>query len=177
MQVVFIDKTTLNIGPGSELVIDRFVFNPATANGEMALSLAKGALRIVGGQATHTGGATVTTPVATIGVRGGIAVITHCPPTARRCVPEGTQATNVFGRISVEAGGVTERITRPDFTTNVASRLENLTKDIGTPRGILISEETKDAMGESFVVLPAGETELRGRQKTIKLFALDKEVT
>ena len=64
----------------------------------------------------------MTTPVATIGVRGGIAVITHCPPTARRCVPEGTQATNVFGRITVEAGGVTERITRPDFTTNVASR-------------------------------------------------------
>ncbi len=65
VQLLFIDKTTLNIGPNSSLVIDKFVFNPATAQGEMAVTLGKGVLRVVGGQATHTGGGTVTTPVAT----------------------------------------------------------------------------------------------------------------
>jgi hypothetical protein len=29
VQVLFIDKTTLNVGPNSTLLIDRFVFNPA----------------------------------------------------------------------------------------------------------------------------------------------------
>ena len=29
MQVLFIDKTSLNVGPNSTLLIDRFVFNPA----------------------------------------------------------------------------------------------------------------------------------------------------
>src|SRR5579863_3392319 len=33
VQVLFIDKTTLNIGPNSTLVIDRFVYNPATTSG------------------------------------------------------------------------------------------------------------------------------------------------
>ncbi|MBV8425601.1 MAG: FecR domain-containing protein, partial [Hyphomicrobiales bacterium] len=66
VQLLFIDKTTLNVGPNSSLVIDKFVFDPATAQGELAISLSKGVLRVVGGQATHTGGATITTPVATL---------------------------------------------------------------------------------------------------------------
>ncbi len=70
MQLVFIDKTTLDIGPNSSIVIDKFVFDPAAAKGEMAVSLGKGVLRVVGGQATHTVARTVTTPFATIGLRG-----------------------------------------------------------------------------------------------------------
>ena len=77
MQVLFIDKTTLNVGPNSSLVIDRFVYNPATTNGQLALSLSKGVLRVVGGVATHSEGATIRTPVAAIGLRGGIAIISH----------------------------------------------------------------------------------------------------
>src|ERR1700674_4262822 len=49
VQVLFIDKTTLNVGPNSTLVIDRFVYNPATTNGQLAISLSKGVLRVVGG--------------------------------------------------------------------------------------------------------------------------------
>ena len=41
VQLLFIDKTTLNIGPNSSLVIDKFVFNPATQQGELAVSLGK----------------------------------------------------------------------------------------------------------------------------------------
>ena len=43
-------------------MIDKFVFDPQAARGEMAVSLGKGVLRVVGGQATHTGGATISTP-------------------------------------------------------------------------------------------------------------------
>src|ERR1700691_1767327 len=62
VQVLFIDKTTLNVGPNSTLVIDRFVYNPATTKGELALSLSKGVMRVVGGVATHSEGATIRTP-------------------------------------------------------------------------------------------------------------------
>ena len=82
VQVLFIDKTTLNVGPNSTLVIDRFVYNPATTKGELALSLGKGVIRVVGGVATHSEGATIRTPVAAIGLRGGIAIISHSAPTA-----------------------------------------------------------------------------------------------
>jgi hypothetical protein len=93
VQVLFIDKTTLNVGPNSNLVIDRFVYNPVTNRGEVALGLGKGVLRVVGGFATHTDGATVKTPVAAIGVRGGIATITHGP--------NGTTAILGFGHMTV----------------------------------------------------------------------------
>ena len=94
VQVLFIDKTTLNVGPNSTLVIDRFVYNPATTRGQLALSLGKGVLRVVGGAATHSEGATIRTPVAAIGLRGGIAIISHSGA-------KGTEAILGFGRMSV----------------------------------------------------------------------------
>ena len=122
VQVLFIDKTTLNVGPNSSLVIDRFVYNPATTNGELALSLGKGVLRVVGGVATHSEGATIRTPVAAIGLRGGIAIISHN-------AAKGTQAILGFGHMSVTtlcaAAGAncnptTVQVTRPGFGVTVA---------------------------------------------------------
>lgn len=90
VQVMFVDKTTLNIGPGSNLVIDEFVYDPNKKAGSMALSLTKGAVRFVGGAASHTGGAEVKTPVATIGIRGGVAGITHLGGETRAILQFGT---------------------------------------------------------------------------------------
>jgi hypothetical protein len=99
LQVVFLDKTTLSIGPSSDLTVDSFVYDPERGSGKMALSLGKGVLRVVGGNVTHTGGATVTTPAATIGIRGGIATVSH----DRR---SGTQAVNGYGVVTVRARGI-----------------------------------------------------------------------
>ncbi len=120
VQVLFIDKTTLNVGPNSTLVIDRFVYNPATTKGELALSLGKGVVRVVGGIATHSEGATIRTPVAAIGLRGGIAIISHNGA-------KGTQAILGFGHMSVTslcAGSnctpTTTDVSRPGFAVTVA---------------------------------------------------------
>src|SRR3984957_3553344 len=122
VQVLFIDKTTLNVGPNSSLVIDRFVYNPATTSGQLAISLSKGVLRVVGGVATHSEGATIRTPVAAIGLRGGIAIITHN-------AAKGTQAILGFGHMSVTpfcaAAGAScnptpVQVTRPGFGVTVA---------------------------------------------------------
>ncbi len=119
VQVVFIDKTTLNIGPNSSLVIDEFVYSPVEASGKMVLTLGKGVLRVVGGQATHTGGAIVNTPVATIGIRGGIATIGYCAAAGTGCTQTGLRVTNNFGQITVTAGGASQIISRPGFTLTV----------------------------------------------------------
>jgi FecR protein len=120
VQVLFIDKTTLNVGPNSTLVIDRFVFNPATTKGELALSLGKGVVRVVGGIATHSEGATIRTPVAAIGLRGGIAIISHSGA-------KGTQAILGFGHMSVTSlcaaancMPTTTEVSRPGFGVTVA---------------------------------------------------------
>ena len=75
-QFVFLDQTTLTVSPGSEILLDRYVFDPGSGSGEIALTLTKGVLRFIGGKVTKTGEATVNTPHATIGIRGGIAAIT-----------------------------------------------------------------------------------------------------
>jgi hypothetical protein len=113
VQLVFLDKTTLNVGPNSELLIDEFVYDPRTETGRMTATVTRGVLRFVGGAASHTGGATVRTPVATIGIRGGVATISHQPSV-------GTRAVNHFGRLTVNSATGTEVIRRPGFAVNVA---------------------------------------------------------
>lgn len=74
-QILFPDQSTLNIGRNSTVVIDEYVYDPKAGTGTMLASLSKGALRFVGGQISHTTGATLTTPVGTLGIRGGVATI------------------------------------------------------------------------------------------------------
>ncbi len=113
VQLIFIDKTTLSIGPNSNIVIDEFVYNPNAGTGRMTISLGKGLLRIVGGNVTHTEGATIKTPVATIGVRGGVQTTSHNNGT--------TSVINHFGTSTVTSGGTTQSIYRPGFGSSVGS--------------------------------------------------------
>lgn len=81
LQLLFLDRTTLNIGPNSDLVIDEYVFDPRTNTGKMSVSLGKGLMRFVGGQISHNGDAQVKTPTATIGIRGAVGSFSYDPKT------------------------------------------------------------------------------------------------
>lgn len=92
-QLLFIDQTTLNLGPNCDIVIDEFVFDPNKGTGKMTVSLTKGLMRFVGGQITHNGSATVNTPPASIGIRGGLVDISTDGKT--------TNASNSFGAVTI----------------------------------------------------------------------------
>lgn len=113
VQLLFADRTTMNIGPNSQLVIDEFVYDPKTDTGRMAATLTKGVMRFVGGQTSHTGGATIKTPATTLGVRGGVATVSHGAA--------GTRVVNHFGKILVETATGTEVIRRPGFQMDIAA--------------------------------------------------------
>ncbi|MGZ8389094.1 MAG: hypothetical protein ACXWVL_00565, partial [Rhodoplanes sp.] len=100
------------VGPNSNLVIDKFVYDPAADTGQMVTSLTKGALRFIGGQLSHQGAATVKTPVATIGIRGGTATIAH--------EKNGTRIINHFGQLSVANGCGTVVVRRTGFAVTIA---------------------------------------------------------
>ncbi len=98
LQVMFNDKSTMTIGPNSDLVIDKFVYNPKASGGNFAASLTKGALRFVGGQISHGSGATINTPVATLVIRGGAAYVTHdaaCQTNKVKSAAPGKSCTKV----------------------------------------------------------------------------------
>jgi hypothetical protein len=70
-QLLFTDQTTLSVGPRSQVRLDRYVYDPNRGAGDVAVSFTSGALRfITGSQDPHN--YQVSTPVASIGVRGTI---------------------------------------------------------------------------------------------------------
>ncbi len=73
--LMFADKSSLTIGPNSEVKIDSFVYQPESQSGELLLSASVGVLRFVGGALSKSGNVSITTPSGTLGIRGGVMVI------------------------------------------------------------------------------------------------------
>src|SRR5262245_17401097 len=60
--LVFLDGSSLTVGPNSRLSIDRFVFDPTTMQGDLAISATKGVFRLVGGKLSKNKPIVITTP-------------------------------------------------------------------------------------------------------------------
>lgn len=75
--ITFVDNSLLSIGPGSELAIERFVFNSTTHEGAFDSALHKGTLAVVSGKiAKQTPGAMrVKTPSSILGARGTVFLV------------------------------------------------------------------------------------------------------
>lgn len=116
--LVFLDGTALTVGPNALLTIDKFVYDPNTKTGELAVNASKGVLRLVGGKISKTRPITVTTPSSTIGIRGGICVLD--------VQPNNTTSTFLFGNnmtVTGNNGTGTQNVTRPgsQVTTNAGA--------------------------------------------------------
>jgi hypothetical protein len=72
MGLVLRDNTTLGMGPDSRLVVERFLFAPATGSLAQVLKLTRGSLATVSGEIVKLNPevARVDTPLYTIGIRG-----------------------------------------------------------------------------------------------------------
>jgi hypothetical protein len=74
VQVLLVDGSTFTVGPGSDLVIDKFVYDPKKGTGQIAASFSKGVMRFVGGKISkNDNGVTVNTPAGALAIRGAIA--------------------------------------------------------------------------------------------------------
>ena len=103
--LLFLDGSALSIGPNSDLTLDEFVYDPDKRTGKIAMSATKGVFRLVGGQISKGTPVTLKTPAATIGVRGGIAIIE---------VGQQVSAKFLFGsEMTVAGAGLTTRVGRP----------------------------------------------------------------
>lgn len=70
--VLLVDNTSLAMGENARLVLDEMVYDPSTQEGSIALSVMQGVFTIVSGEISKTSpdAMTISTPVATIGIRG-----------------------------------------------------------------------------------------------------------
>lgn len=67
--VKFSDGSKLTLGENAKIVIDKYVYDPASSKGEQAVTLSKGAFRFLSG-ALPKESVKITTPTVTIGIRG-----------------------------------------------------------------------------------------------------------
>ncbi|MGD0143307.1 MAG: FecR domain-containing protein [Rhizomicrobium sp.] len=113
-RVRFEDNTDLAIGAGSEVTLDRFVFDPDPNKSQVALSIARGVARFTTGSLPKSA-YKITTPTATIGVHGTILTIT--------VAADGSTTISVDEGIAlVTSNGVTVTV-NAGMTTTVTSGL------------------------------------------------------
>ncbi len=104
--LVFLDGTSLTVGPNAQLTIDKFVYDPNTKTGDLAITATAGVFRLVGGKISKSNAITIATPSGTIGIRGGIGVF--------RITGGSTIAAFLFGHnMTVSNNGQTQNVTRP----------------------------------------------------------------
>ena len=74
LQVLLLDRTSFTVGGNARVKVDRFVYDPSRQASAVGLSVAKGAFRFMSGKATHAspGQSSISTPIASIGIRGTI---------------------------------------------------------------------------------------------------------
>lgn len=128
MQIMLLDETIFIIGPSAGMVIDEFVYDPASSTGQVTASIVKGAFRFVSGRVAkdRPQNMSVRTPMGTIGIRGTSAAGRVDPPDADGNAagsivllgpgPENN-ANERVGRIIVTNGGTSMEITRSGFGT------------------------------------------------------------
>lgn len=113
--IVFLDGSTLTVGPNSVIIIDKFVYDPATKTGSLDLRASRGVFRYVGGAISKTSEVTIKTPSATLGIRGGIAIVTVTPTG-------DTSANFLFGgSLTITSQGVSQTTTQAGTQINVQS--------------------------------------------------------
>ncbi len=67
--LVFVDRTNLTVGPTSEVVLDKFVYDPVGSKGKVVLQATRGSFRFVTGTQDHSA-YQLNTPYGSLGVRG-----------------------------------------------------------------------------------------------------------
>ncbi len=72
LQILLLDESVFTVGENCEMIIDRFVYDPQKKSGEMTGRVLKGAFRFMSGKIgkSNPSAASITTPSATVGIRG-----------------------------------------------------------------------------------------------------------
>ena len=136
LQILLLDRSNFTVGSNARVTIDRFVYDPQRSASAVGASVAKGAFRFISGKSVKNmpGKTAITTPVASIGVRGtmfegavgpdavriagreaGAAGGRVDPATATLIVLRGPAATTTEpgGAIDVTANGETVALDKP----------------------------------------------------------------
>lgn len=173
VSLTFTDGTIFTLSPGSRMIIDELIYDPAGSSNSGAFNLVQGGFVFIAGQVAKTGGMDVNTPSATMGIRGTTVVVDIQ-------TIDGIVTTEVS--LTADPDGGTGRIVLTDLNGNVLANITGTgTKWIVSPidgesrelprtaqddaeDSVLIAEAvaayqsamTRVEQGETFVTLDGG---------------------
>jgi ferric-dicitrate binding protein FerR (iron transport regulator) len=101
--LVFIDRTNLTVGPTSEVVLDKFVYDPVGSKGKVVVQTTRGAFRFVTGTQDHSA-YQINTPYGSLGVRGTAFTCEVKPKGLVKASPQQIAGCDV--KCTVESGEV-----------------------------------------------------------------------
>ena len=114
-QILFLDGSSVSVGPNADLVIDEFIYDPKTGTGRMTITAVQGAMRFVGGKLSKQDNAvTLRIGTATIGVRGGVFIADVQPGGKAEVVFVYGKAVTVSGQT-----GCSQQLYRPGFAVDI----------------------------------------------------------
>ena len=96
-QLVFMDETTITLGPKSKIVLDKFVYDPDPSKAAFVMTATQGVFRFASGKLAKSV-YRINTPAATIGIRGTELVVSVLPAAT----PQGEPAVAV--EVTMESG-------------------------------------------------------------------------
>jgi hypothetical protein len=125
--IVFVDETTFSLGQGGRMVIDEMVYDPGTQEGSFGVNLVQGVFTFVSGEIAKTSpdAMTLTTPVATIGIRGtkvaGSAAQEGAENTISLLPETNAQGQTIVGELTVSNQGGTVTLNAVGATVQMSS--------------------------------------------------------
>ena len=75
LAVTFNDGATFDLGANARIVLTEFVYAPNSDSNSSVVNLVRGQLSFIAGEIAHTGSMKVQTPVATMGIRGTVGIV------------------------------------------------------------------------------------------------------
>jgi hypothetical protein len=112
-RLVMADSTNLSLGPNATIKLDRTVFNDEHSYRDIAVNLTSGAFRFVTGN-SEKAAYTITTPIATLGVRGTVLDILVQRGKTTVVLQEGASRVCATGAACIE-------LTQPGQTAVISS--------------------------------------------------------
>lgn len=129
MQVMLLDETVFTIGPNTTMVMDEFVYDPATGAGKVSAQVTKGVFRFVTGKVARNAPSNmrVKLPVGVIGIRGTM-VAGKADSNSSLVVLLGPGASNnageAPGKVGVANQGTEVELSKPGFGSTMEAGKE-----------------------------------------------------
>ena len=131
--LVFVDRTNLTVGPASEVVLDKFVYDPVGSKGKVVLQTTRGAFRFATGTQDHSV-YQINTPYGSLGVRGTAFTCEVKPKEQKRQISGcDIKCTVESGEVEATTPGGKKRTARAGQTFCVAGENISVASAAGPP--------------------------------------------